>query len=68
MTRQKIHFGLPVINATWCRDERAVTSIEYALIASLIAIVILGAVATTGENLSNAYSYVANCVQNLQCS
>lgn len=68
MTIPKIHHVVALGMAGWRDDERAVTSIEYALIASLIAVVIIGSVATTGENLSAAYSYVATCVQNLQCS
>ena len=36
---------------TFFREEEGVTAIEYALIASLIAIVIVGAVAGVGESL-----------------
>lgn len=67
ITKKMLMNWLKNKGAEWC-EENAVTSIEYALLASLIAIVILGSVATTGENLSNAYSYVANCVKNLQCT
>ena len=41
-------------------DKRAVTAIEYALIAALIAVVIIGAVTTLGGNVSNTFSKVAN--------
>lgn len=48
-------------------EDAAVTSIEYALIASLIAVVIVGAVATVGSEVQAAYQYVADCVVNLSC-
>ncbi len=41
-------------------DKRAVTAIEYALIAALIAVVIIGAVTTLGKGVSNTFSKVAN--------
>ena len=44
------------------RDEDGVTSIEYALIATLIAIVIIGAVNTLGINLNLLFSDVAASV------
>ncbi len=42
------------------RDERGVTAIEYALIASLIAVAIIGAVTTVGSNLSAMYDMIAS--------
>jgi pilus assembly protein Flp/PilA len=41
-------------------DKRAVTAIEYALIAALIAVVIIGAVTTLGKNVSNTFTTVAS--------
>jgi pilus assembly protein Flp/PilA len=41
-------------------DRRAVTAIEYALIAALIAVVIIGAVTTLGRNVSSTFNTVAN--------
>jgi pilus assembly protein Flp/PilA len=41
-------------------DRRAVTAIEYALIAALIAVVIIGAVTTLGKGVSNTFSTVAS--------
>ena len=41
-------------------DKRAVTAIEYALIAALIAVVIIGAVSTLGKNISNTFSAVSS--------
>jgi pilus assembly protein Flp/PilA len=41
-------------------DKRAVTAIEYALIAALIAVVIIGAVTTLGKNATNTFNAVAS--------
>ncbi|MBO3034420.1 Flp family type IVb pilin [Burkholderia pseudomallei] len=46
----------------WLRDESAVSAIEYALIASLIAIVIIGTVQVVGTNLQSVFSTVASDV------
>jgi pilus assembly protein Flp/PilA len=40
-------------------DTSGVTAIEYGLIAALIAVIIIGAVATVGTNLSATFSTVA---------
>ncbi len=41
-------------------DKRAVTAIEYALIAALIAVVIITAVTGLGKNLSKTFNTVAS--------
>jgi pilus assembly protein Flp/PilA len=41
-------------------DKRAVTAIEYALIAALIAVVIIGAVASLGKGVTNTFNAVAS--------
>ena len=41
-------------------DRRAVTAIEYALIAALIAVVIIGAVTTLGNNVKNTFNAVSS--------
>lgn len=41
-------------------DKRAVTAIEYALIAALIAVFIIGALSTLGTNISSTFTSVAN--------
>ncbi len=41
-------------------DKRAVTAIEYALIAALIAVVIIAAVTALGKGVSNTFNTVAN--------
>jgi pilus assembly protein Flp/PilA len=45
-------------------DTQAVTSIEYALLASLIAIVILVAVDSVGKNVSSMYTTIATQIAN----
>jgi pilus assembly protein Flp/PilA len=40
-------------------SERGVTAIEYGLIASLIAVVIIVAVALIGTNLTTLFNYIA---------
>jgi len=40
-------------------DQRGATAIEYALIASLIAVVIVASVTLTGGNVKNLYNSVA---------
>ena len=40
-------------------DRSGVTAIEYGLIAALIAVIIIGAVATVGTSLSTTFSTVA---------
>jgi pilus assembly protein Flp/PilA len=41
-------------------DKRAVTAIEYALIAALIAVVIIGAITTVGTSLTNTFNRVSS--------
>ena len=41
-------------------DRRAVTAIEYALIAALIAVVIIAAVTSLGANVSSTFNTVAS--------
>jgi pilus assembly protein Flp/PilA len=40
-------------------DKRAVTAIEYALIASLVAVAIITGVKAIGVSLSNTFAYLA---------
>jgi pilus assembly protein Flp/PilA len=40
--------------------DQAVTAIEYALISSLIALVIVTSVGATGTQLSSAFTNIAN--------
>lgn len=43
-------------------DKRAVTALEYALIAGLVAVVIIGAVTSLGTSISGVFSKVATDV------
>ncbi|HYA06686.1 MAG TPA: Flp family type IVb pilin [Xanthobacteraceae bacterium] len=45
------------------RDDSAATSIEYALIAAGVSIVILGAVSAVGANVTNMFSSVATALR-----
>jgi pilus assembly protein Flp/PilA len=48
------------IFARFAADESGATAIEYGLIAGLIAVVIIGAIKTLGNNLANKFNAVAN--------
>jgi pilus assembly protein Flp/PilA len=41
-------------------EKRAVTAIEYALIAALIAVVIIGALTTLGSNITATFTTVSS--------
>lgn len=43
----------------WLRDDRGVTSIEYALLGSLIAIAILGSVVALGGGVRALYQMIS---------
>ena len=51
--------NIAVIARSFRFDLRAVTSLEYALIASLIFLVIIGSLTTLGANLSPIFTAVA---------
>ncbi len=46
--------------ANFLRNESGATAIEYALIASLISIAIVGGATTLGGTLTNTYNNVGN--------
>ncbi|RKT99382.1 Flp family type IVb pilin [Burkholderia sp. Nafp2/4-1b] len=46
----------------WIADEQGVTSIEYALIAALIAVFVLGSVITLKGSLNDTYNMIAAVV------
>ena len=48
-------------------DEEGVTAIEYALLASLIAVAIFASVALLGLEVGNLYARISICVVNLAC-
>ena len=47
------------IISRFAKDETGVTAIEYGLIASLVAVVIIGAVTLVGTNLSATFQTIA---------
>lgn len=55
MTWMQLKLGLPALKT----DRRAVTALEYGMIAALIAAVIVGVVATLGTQLNSAFSLVS---------
>ena len=48
--------------ARFMNEEDGATAIEYGLIAALIAVAIITAVTTLGNNLTNAFNGLANAV------
>lgn len=46
-------------SAVFLRDDCGVTSIEYALLGSLIAMAIFGSVVTLGETVQGMYERIA---------
>ena len=54
--------GKPI--EAFCRGEEATTAIEYAFIASLVAVAGFTALASLGNTLETMYGIVANGVSN----
>jgi pilus assembly protein Flp/PilA len=50
------------VNRGFFDSEQGVTSIEYALLAALIAVVIITAVANVGSEVGGFYTYVSDQV------
>lgn len=48
--------------ANFIRNESGATAIEYALIASLIAVVIISAVSLVGTKVSNTFNTIGNAL------
>ena len=46
------------------KDESGASAVEYGLLVALIAVVIVGAVTTLGQNLSTKFDSVATTIQN----
>jgi pilus assembly protein Flp/PilA len=44
-------------------DESGVTAIEYALIASLIAVAVIGVVTTVGKNVSTVFDEIGTTLK-----
>ena len=45
------------------KDESGATAIEYGLIASLIAVAIIAAATTLGNNIGDTFNSIANKIQ-----
>jgi pilus assembly protein Flp/PilA len=58
---------LQQLASSFYTDESGVTAIEYALIASLIAVVIAAAVGVVGSSLNTLFTNVANCFPSGGC-
>lgn len=52
----------PINPRKWLRDDQGVTSIEYALLGSLIAIVILASVIALGSSVKSLYEMIAAAI------
>ncbi|MFN5589123.1 MAG: Flp family type IVb pilin [Holosporales bacterium] len=44
------------------QDTSGATALEYGLLAALIAVVIIGAVTTLGENVSTSFSKIGSAI------
>ena len=49
---------------SFIQEEEGVTAIEYALIAALIAIVIIGGATAVGQNVNNLFLTIATALKN----
>jgi len=54
--------GSAVAISRWIDDEQGVTSIEYALLAAMFAVIVLGAVVTLKGSVQDAYNMIASLV------
>ena len=48
----------------WAKDEKGASMVEYALLVVLIAIIAIVAVTIAGQNVSKAFSTIANTLSN----
>lgn len=46
----------------WMRDDTGITAIEYALLGSLIALAIIGAVSGLGTTIGNVFNDIASSI------
>jgi pilus assembly protein Flp/PilA len=51
------------IFARFAQDESGATAIEYGLIAALISVVIIGAVAALGGQLTTVFTSITDCLE-----
>ena len=50
--------------ARFRKNESGATAIEYGLIAALIAVVIIGAATSLGENIRDQFNEIAGAIEN----
>ena len=50
------------ILSRFARDDSGATAIEYGLIAGLVAVVIIAAITTVGNTLTNTFNKVGNAL------
>lgn len=48
---------------TFAKDESGATAIEYGMIAALIAVAIVGIIATLGKNLTAAFTTISTAIE-----
>jgi len=58
----KISTNLKKLISQFIQEEKAVTAIEYALIASLIAVAIIVAVRSVGTNVAAIFTSIATAL------
>ena len=49
---------------TWVKEEKGASMVEYALLVVLIAIIAIVAVSIAGQQVSTAFSTIANTLSN----
>ena len=57
-------FALWTKLTAWAKDETGASMVEYALLVVLIAIIAIVAVSIAGEQVSTAFSTIANTLSN----
>jgi pilus assembly protein Flp/PilA len=57
-------FALWTKLSAWAKDENGASMVEYALLVVLIAIIAIVAVSIAGEQVSTAFSTIANTLSN----
>ena len=61
--KSKLHATMALLRARLAADEGGATAIEYALIASLIAVFIIAAVSLVGTQVSTVFTEIGNALK-----
>ncbi|HQT40465.1 MAG TPA: Flp family type IVb pilin [Acidocella sp.] len=59
---KRLHDRTILFGYAFARDDRAVTAIEYALIAALIALVIIAGVTSVGTSVSSKFLAIGTAI------